>query len=199
MKPILFNAEMVCAVRSDQKTATRRVIKPQPRPHQNIEKDGDTFRYCGAGECKPPCLPGDVLYVRETWALQMGIYWHTAGLVVDKNGRDAHGTEVPQKWRPSIHMPKEAARIFLRVTDVRAEQLQDISPVGLRMEGIRAPQADEWGCEMSPEVMTRFEFERIWDTTIKKKDIDHFGWEANPWVWVIEFERISREEAMSEK
>lgn len=214
MKPILFNTEMVKAILDGRKTATRRALADGECFEKRHGLDRKPYKF-KTGEwrfdkqtafddyktytLKSPYQPGSVLYVRETWALQQGVYWHKAGLVVDENGRDAHGTEVPQKWRPSIHMPKAAARIFLRVTDVRAEQLQDISPVGLQMEGIQVPQADEWDCEMSPEVMRRFEFERIWDSTVKKKDIDRFGWNANPWVWVIEFERITREEAMSEE
>lgn len=81
------------------------------------------------------------------------------------------------KWRPSIHMPREAARIFLRVTDLRVERLQDCGNM----------QAKDEGCTCSSQ------FARIWDSTIKPADRAVCGWEANPWVWVISFERISEE------
>ena len=83
------------------------------------------------------------------------------------------------KWRPSIHMPREAARIFLRVTDVRVERLQDCGNM----------QAKDEGCTGSSQ------FARLWDSTVKPADRATLGWEANPWVWVIEFERIGKDEA----
>ena len=126
----------------------------------------------------PPYSPGDILYVRETFFRDVGRYLYKANYSdTEKFYRD--GKEVAIKWRPSIHMPREAARIFLRVTDVRVERLQDIDDDGVAAEGfeIGAP------------------FDELWDSTIKKADHALYGWEANPWVWVIEFERISREEA----
>lgn len=225
MKPILFNAEMVRAILNDQKTATRRVIKPQPKHVHTIfgpsdEEDGKFEFLCGCiedGLCldwieavKMPYQPGDVLYVRETW--QYAFDLNEYDQIIEETGRYFYAADDPvpfndwimpdgthrdaMPWRPSIHMPKAAARLFLQVTDVRVERLQDITPVGLRMEGIQvSPIFDAWDCEMSPEAMRRFEFERIWDNTIKKKDITRFGWNANPWVWVIEFERIDKGEA----
>lgn len=83
------------------------------------------------------------------------------------------------RWHPSIHMPREAARLFLRVTDVRVERLKDMEPDGARKEGF-------W---------TYGDFMRAWDGLIRPKDRDLYGWNANPWVWVIEFKRISKEEA----
>ncbi len=85
------------------------------------------------------------------------------------------------KWHPSIHMPREAARIFLRVTDVRVERLQDMPPYDIAFEGFRKQK----------------DFIALWDSTIKPADRVLYGWAANPWVWVIEFEKISREEALS--
>lgn len=84
------------------------------------------------------------------------------------------------KWHPSIHMPKEAARLFLRVADVRVEQLQDIDDDGVVAEGM------EIGAH----------FDELWDSTIKPANRPIYGWAANPWVWVIEFERISEEAAL---
>lgn len=84
-------------------------------------------------------------------------------------------------WRPSIHMPRAAARIWLEVKDVRIERLQDIDDNGILAEGL------EIGCY----------FEDLWDSVIKKSDIKKYGWDVNPWVWVIEFER--REKPKSEK
>lgn len=82
------------------------------------------------------------------------------------------------EWRPSIHMPKEAARIWLKVTDVKVERLQDVDDDRIVSEGL------EIGCD----------FENIWNATIKKSDLLHYGWDANPWVWVIEFERCKKTE-----
>ena len=106
-------------------------------------------------------------------------------------------------WRPSIHMPREAARIFLRVTDVQVERLQNITELDiLEKEGIEVgfPQPRPTYMSLAyaetrlkPEV--RKVFANLWDGTIKPADCTLYGWAANPWVWVIEFERISREEA----
>ena len=93
-------------------------------------------------------------------------------------------------------MPKEAARIFLRVIDVRVERLQDITYEGCKAEGFDGVIFED-DTEGLPTIAIN-RFSRMWDSTIKKKNIGLFDWEANPWVWVIEFERISREEAMLE-
>lgn len=96
-------------------------------------------------------------------------------------------------WSPSIHMPREAARIFLRVTDVRVERLQDMTIKDSLREGVKLNLKECVAGEipLAP-------FARVWDSTIKETDRALYGWEANPWVWVIEFERISKEEAQYE-
>jgi len=169
MIPILFNTEMVKAILEGRKTVTRRVIKP-PRGADDI--------FGHLKEVRQPCVIGDILYVRETFAqVAEHIFWYRA---------------TPPKgcenilWKPSIHMPKEAARIFLRVTDVRVERLQDITPKQAGNEGV------SWETDNSGQ-FRRWQFHRLWDSTIKKNDLDRYGWEANPWVWVIEFERIELE------
>lgn len=240
MKPILSNTEMVKAILAGRKTVTRRLIKPQP-PSDNAYlryiKDG--FARFGWEHSTALCdrkLPyqiDDVLYVRETWTKQQGIYWHKAGLLLDENGRDSHGTVAPKKWKPSIHMPKEAARIFLQVTDVRIEPLRDITVEGILQEGIDVELPPI--CESSlngripndsqrERINKMFEQEReeyiqdlarhtymgwcdyvdrlfrvykkLWNSTIKKSNLAKYGWDANPWVWVMGFERISKEEAL---
>ena len=87
-------------------------------------------------------------------------------------------SEIP--WRPSIHMPKEAARLFLRVTDMRVERLQDIDDYGVLAEGLGVGDP----------------FDELWDSTIKPADLPLYGWDANPWVWVIELERVRNEAAL---
>ena len=91
-------------------------------------------------------------------------------------------------WRPSIHMPKEAARIFLSVTDVRVERLQDITGRECVKEGIPESSLMEMG-----EDFTIGQFHDLWDSTVKPKDRDKYGWNANPLVWVIEFEKVEIE------
>lgn len=168
--PILFNTDMVRAILDGRKTVTRRVIK---------------YPKCGYFEFEPPKVApryhiGDILYVRETWSpvfVKPKRYLYKVGCDEANN--------LPIRWRPSIHMPKEAARIWLKVTDVRVERLQDMWTSDVSKEGLqfrRPYTADEM----------RHEFGRLWNTTIKKEDKELYGWDANPWVWVIEFERCEK-------
>lgn len=177
IKPILFNTEMVRAILEGRKTVTRRVVKPQPLESVNTlyrKEETNIWRTYSADwwyEFRAPCVPGDILWVRETWSRkETGEYLYKAD---NENPLSYLG------WRPSIHMPREAARIFLRVTNVQVEQLQEVDDAGVVAEGL------EIGCY----------FDELWNRTIKPKDRPTYGWEANPWVWVIEFERISEEEA----
>lgn len=194
IKPILFNTEMVRAILDGRKSCTRRVLKPQP-----------TARY-GVQCIKPPCQPGDILYVRETWGYPIALnsdkqYVFRADEVAESDFKnDSH------IWHPSIHMPKEAARIWLKVTDVKVERLQDMKPVDVINEGAYPDCWDclntygesgsqccyrtEEQCSQCDEVM--MEWEKLWNSTIKKSDLDRYGWDANPWVWVIEFERCEK-------
>lgn len=194
--PILFNAEMVRAILDGRKTCTRRVVKlPKSMSGRPVGKNGDIgFMYPG-GIKRPPCHQGDILYVRETWGegYEDGTYIYKAS---DKLANHPMFKESSKLlYHPSIHMPKEAARIWLRVVDVQLERLQDITENGAKAEGA----IDNRGFIHSPENeynrihTAREHFAEIWNSTIKKSDIDRYGWKANPWVWVIEFERCDKE------
>ena len=144
-----------------------------------------------------PICPGDILYVRETWCKGIERYIYRADYS-DREKFYQGGKEIEVNGHPSIHMPKEAARIWLKVTDVRVERLQDITEDGCIAEGIYPSNCRgcnaTFGCDVCPdEGYDEFDkFMEIWDSTIKKTDIDRYGWNANPWVWVIEFERCER-------
>lgn len=207
IKPILFNTEMVRAILDGRKACTRRVVKPTPKYFE--VKENPVYIYDAEpamGRIYPPCQPEDVLYVRETW----GIYtesWLDADYFMYKADYPANATtythqegnicDLP-RWRPSIHMPKEAARIWLKVTDVRVERLQDITEDGAKVEGA----IDNRGLIHSPNNeydrihTAREHFIGIWDSTINKSDIDIYGWDANPWVWVISFGRCEKPEVV---
>jgi len=220
MKPILFNQEMVKAILDGRKTVTRRIVKPQPdNKHQSplgyvmsgISQENEGCFGWGLDEyggtiqhARPPYKVGDILYVRETWC---------RGTVAVGELEDGRGEEfisqcdaekdyvIPKEWairnnigiedilwKPSIHMPKVAARIFLRVKTVRAERLmemsiQDMIDEGINTEGIISNQGP-----INYQVINRFE--ELWNSTIKKEDFDNYSLGANPWVWVIEFERV---------
>lgn len=182
-KPILFNTEMVRAILDGRKTCTRRLVKFLNKRNPNWSgyvKDG-LILYNGNNQpCNKssPYKPDDILYVRETWCEydadhvidgQKYAYRADATLASEEARR-----ELGYKWKPSIHMPKEAARIFLRVTDVRVERLQDCGNMQAKDEGLNC-------CA---------QFIRVWNTTVKKSDLELYGWQANPWVWVIEFEKV---------
>lgn len=191
IKPILFNTEMVRATLDGRKDATRRIVKgfiPDDAvwgytaftPKGYISCRGTFADGYGEKFFKLPCEPGDILYVRETWKKAPNGYYYYE----DWQRNDIADVT---KWKPSIHMPKEAARIWLRVTDVRVERLQEMWASDASKEGIyfRKPTtADEM----------LIAFAKLWNSTIKKADLDCFGWDANPYVWVIEFDRCEKPE-----
>lgn len=197
MKPILFNTEMVRAILDGRKTVTRRVVMPQPKAALFPMPDLMCWPGCFANAeepmvYRPPYKFGDILWVRETWN---GDWCDHYIYKADGGSAKAAGYAAEPKWHPSIHMPKEAARLFLRVTGVRVERLKDIDGHGILKEGIDNGKSN-------PAMGTRWEnmqsmaFAELWNNTIKPSDRALYGWAANPWVWVIEFERISKDEAL---
>lgn len=204
MKPIIFSTPMVRAILDGRKKCTRRVVKPQPPQFVDyFEKRGDGFKaYMVPGEpcdyplVKPKYQPGDILWVRETWAtVSSGIIEYKATYIEPYTGSteiDHIGKKIT--WRPSIHMPREAARIFLRVKNVRVERLQEITPKDAWEEGCRIGNSFPWEKHI-PELQQQCRdilFKSLWDGLNAKRG---YGWDANPWVWVVAFERISKEEA----
>ena len=196
--PILFNTEMVRAILDGRKSCTRRIVKhdvkailnsPYHKEHPEVEDKQIISKLC-----MPPYQIGDILYVRETWYKGLERYMYRADYSdTEKFYRD--GKEIEMKWHPSLHMPKDAARIFLRVTNVRVERLQEITEDEAVKEGIYQSNCKEcnapFGCDACPdEGYNEIDgFADLWNSTIKKSDLDRYGWDANPWVWVIEFER----------
>ena len=236
MKPILFNTEMVRAILEGKKTVTRRVIKgASSRIHifrfLDLETDPDICSLNKWGDevpktvkglyaefeaddsypidfpmFKSPYQVGDILYIRETWREYNGKYFFKAN-----EPKEYDDYKTTPKWKPSIHMPKEAARIFLKVTDVRVERLQDMTEDDVCFEGAEnlicscehmdysvvppEPCFNTYNtckdCIINHSYQELFG-EQVWNQTIKRKDLDRYGWKANPWVWVIEFERFEK-------
>ena len=194
-KPILFNTDMVRAILDGRKTATRRIAKYITQ----FDDEGLYFNIFRKGEWTGPILReqvieeyapykiGDILYVRETFSTWTDGYVYKAW--TSPFPQPGRYNDEFMKWHPSIHMPKQAARIFLRVTDVRMERLHNIDGHGIVSEGVNNTKSNplmgkRW------ENMQRITFSELWDSTIPKKNRDKYGWSANPWVWVIEFERV---------
>ena len=219
IKPILFNTEMVRAILDGRKVCTRRIVKGYiPKDAQfgytAFTPDGaiscrglfETTGRPGYGEkfFKLPYQPGDILYVRETWKKAPNGYYYYE----DWQRNDIADVT---KWKPSINMPKEAARIWLKVTNVRVERLQEIDEDGVWDEGFRFKppcltrvSADGHTCDLDGPCTSSIKYcdmtmgelfgRELWNSTIKKSDLDIYGWDANPWVWVIEFERCEKPE-----
>lgn len=191
IKPILFNTEMVLAILDGRKSCTRRICKdaneytvPDMEFYDSDKRTYAVHNYAdkehtdklSIAERTCPICPSDILYVRESYSeLSFGYVYKADGENIDHIGNVI-------KWHPSIHMPKEAARICLKVTDVRVERLQDMTD----------DDAEAEGC--FDYTSTALGFPDVWDSTIKKSDLDRYGWDANPWVWVIEFERCEKPE-----
>lgn len=218
-KPILFNTQMVRAILDGRKSCTRRIVKPQWEECPNCKYVHNEYIYdnlaenvycarCGyplEPERRSPYQPEDILYVRETWHRYTKRVGKGEGCHLEEHygykASIANSEDAEEPWKPSIHMPKKAARIWLKVTNVSVERLQDITYNGALREGAQGIRCDhvalgEHGCTdcmntgwIEPPVV---EFMQIWDSTIKKSDLDRYGWNANPWVWVIEFERCEK-------
>lgn len=201
IKPILFNTKMVRAILDGRKTCTRRIVRP---PYfvdgdENDKRSLITLRtatknsslYRQIGQMPYPDAPYrmcDILYVRETWYKDPSRYMYRADYSdTEKFYRD--GKEIEMKWHPSLHMPKEAARIWLKVTDVRVERLQEITLEQICREGVEI----EYPYVLNGEEKI-YAFSNLWNGTVKKSDIDRYGWDANPYVFVIEFIRIDKPE-----
>lgn len=203
--PILFNTEMVQAILDGRKTVTRRCVKPQSKNacgfYVTFRKSDNAFmgvydydedeRQFDKSQT-PPAQVGDILYVRETWqyccrCTKYSPVTHYKYCYKASNKSAFYGCieECGEicNWRPSIHMPKEAARIWLKVTDVRVERLQEMTASESAKEGILLPE--EYDIKERPYILA---FADLWDSTVKKSDLNLYGWNANPWVWVIEFE-----------
>jgi hypothetical protein len=181
-KPILFSTPMVNAILEGRKTMTRRAIKPQPPQYAD---DAEAIARC-AGWAKYKV--GDILWVRETWSVnEYDDYRYKADVSLADPFHKWEGI----RWRPSIFMPREAARIFLKVTDVRVERVQDISERDAVKGGITIMSS------VLPDEKTKVEdwrggtycteFKYVWATLNTKRG---HGWFANPWVWVIQFEAV---------
>ena len=223
MKPIIFSTENVKALLDGRKTMARRVVKPQPTYWDDgervydkdniagpefyapvrVDKNGEQYPgkevygiYSDDGEygCKAPCQPGDVLWVRETWAKNTDYadpaLYIPHGFIHKATGEYHMGV----KWRSPVTMPREAARLFLRVTDVRVERVQDISVEDVMAEGlpcdneIRNPDPEthesikNWNLSYAQML-----YHDPWDARNAKRG---HGWDSNPFVWVISFERL---------
>lgn len=210
IKPILFNTEMVRAILDGRKTCTRRICKDANEytvpdmDFYNADRrtyavynfvDKEHTEQLSTAERTCPICTGDILYVRETWKeAPKGYYYY----------EDWQKDDIADvtKWKPSIHMPKEAARIWLKVMNVRVERLQEITDEQAKREGIQydeCPTGFTWkqetdmhNCYTTPIGA----MQALWNSTIKKSDLDRYGWDANPYVWVISFERCEKPEGV---
>lgn len=207
--PILFNTDMVRAILEERKTCTRRLVKKLPFGTYRVDAEYDEDRlifnaYYGRAmqsgvvdlysELKPPYQPGDILYVRETWAYPINLNSEKSYIYkADTTAEDGFAND-SHVWHPSIHMPKEAARIWLKVTGVQVERLQDITADQVVKEGTTDLTMDL--IQSSDELKEHYDipFAVLWDSTIKKSDLDRYSWKANPYVFVIEFERCEKPE-----
>lgn len=195
IKPILFNYEMVRAIKEGRKTVTRRIVS-QSVWENFVFEGGKVINYLDKKRnilesplYKAPYQPGDILYVREKWCENPNYkeFYYAA--------KRAPGVSAPYglRWRPSIHMPKEAARIWLKVADVRVERLQDMTLDEFLSEGVTV-RPEAFNDPENAYLQAKEEFTAIWDGTIKQEKRDIYGWDANPWTWVIAFERCDKPE-----
>jgi hypothetical protein len=198
-RPILFSTAMVQAILAGRKTQTRRVVKPQPES-VNVEtpipidrflkklkdmtdKGLEHIKSGTSGLAFPKCpygQPGDVLWVRETWQPSaIGAYVHFKADCID--------TDPGKGWKPSIHMPKDACRLFLRITNVRVERLQEISRKDAAAEGVCIESESQRFPGYQTHRWPEENFQILWENINGEE-----SWNENPFVWVLEFERIQQ-------
>lgn len=211
-RPILFSTPMVQAIMAGRKTMTRRLVKPQPAddteiafmPNEPLNWQGEWCPYMwmteeGESVAKhcPYGQPGDLLWVREKFTIiGSDIVRGGEGEILEENhiycfkGQKLPHIENLYKWKPSIHLPKAAARIWLEVINVRAERLQDITEEDAIAEGVEQNRDGSWHDYIATD--------RLWQDAAKPSFISLWmkingdeSWKANSWVWVVSFKIIS--------
>lgn len=196
-RPILFNGDMVRAILDGRKTQTRRPMKVQPPsgygfPGKITNRNELTFGFAGDAPDlfsvkTPHGQPGDLLYVRETFYSGPNKIAYAADNVELPSTARVPGFG-PKK--PSIHMPRWASRLTLRITDIRVERVQDIDDKGCLQEGIKFELGGvkdymNNGFPFCGEYGYRNSFKSLWNSI-------YANWESNPWVWATEFEVIHK-------
>ncbi|WP_242961308.1 hypothetical protein [Clostridium beijerinckii] len=210
-KPILFNTDMVKAILEGRKTTTRRIIKNVGN-RELLEHEGEYYKfgyrsnavagtiYSAINWCKPKFEIGDILYVRETWlAHSRGVNTLAFKYKADSEVNDCisftkerfnkfYKFADQEKWQPSLFMPKEAARIFLKIKKIYPERLKMIEAGECKNEGIKLDFEITDSFTASEYISA---FEDLWNSTLNKSQVKYM-WHENPWVWVIEFERVEK-------
>lgn len=201
MKPILFSTPMVKAILEGRKTHTRRVIKEDKRGTWEAVNDvrrnseyGATvpcylLREISVDDKSPNIMypkydVGDILWVRETWRIcPDGIFCYKAIGDCDTCSTTRENA-FNINWKPSIFMPREACRLFLKITDIRVQRLQEITEEDAMAEGVKA-----YGPNNCSGTSARIAFAQLWDSLNERRG---YEWRVNPWVWAISFERIKK-------
>lgn len=191
-KPVIFNTDDVCAIITGRKTVMRQVVKPQP-PKDAV----GYFERCDDGSyamklanydniydynVMPLYMVGDILYVREAWSNDTFKY------LIPRYAYKADYTEKMQqycglKWRSPVNMPKQAVRLFLRITDVHIERIQSISDIDMVRDFCRCTEA------VTPQLKASLA-EACWNESLNKKNLTQYAWSKNPYVFVYEFEKL---------
>lgn len=200
-RPILFSAPMVNAILEGRKTMTRRIVKASPVASDLVFAGGKMFDLRIAHhvplalERCPYGVPGDRLWVRETWAKPFGDRTMTDGerpIVYYRADGPPKGLGDDGAWRPSIHMPRATSRIDLEVTAVRTERLQSITAADVKAEGVAVPEVD-YSVSDDPrtldeerEAWARGHFATLWESI----NGERASWASNPWVWCVSFKRV---------
>jgi hypothetical protein len=212
-KPILFSTPMVQAILEGRKTQTRRVCKIPIKPMEEVmcteETDPNDPEFSGfylvknnwvyhtesklAKSLSPFGQIGDLLWVRETFRPK-GHSFPIGKHFEYKATAEADGNPINEPWKPSIFMPKDAARIWLKITNIKVERLNDISDEDAKNEGIKLSEHSSENVDLwyryddgSYTFLPQTSFRTLWESINGKN-----SWNSNPWVWVIEFERIEK-------
>jgi hypothetical protein len=201
-RPFLFNGDMVRAILEGRKTQTRRIVKTRipsdaPRninPHTLEVEDGGGYGfYDDNGDVhKAPCCPGELLWIRETWGKgSENNVCHSSDEMIFYRATDPgwDDNDTGFKWRPSIHMPRWASRITLKVTSVRIERLNQINSLDAESEGCPVSYNPETGYH---EIHTGHGTPIYWFADLWESIYGKGSWDENPFVWVIDFEVVQQ-------
>lgn len=207
-RPILFSTDMVKAILNGSKTQTRRKVKMTktnltnakfgftaftPEGHISVRAKHENGEFGESFIKSPYGLKGDLLWVRESFAI-----WHSPEPTVRFKADVNTDEQKVYKWKPSIHMPKKDARIWLQITDVRVERLQDVSEEDAKAEGVSLHNRGKFYFNYTPkyEEVTQMVYD-CWSAkdsfnTLWKAINGCNNWQENPWVWVVKFSVISK-------